>query len=83
MTPPSAAPIVITVTAGEREALAHLAWDGADNERIGWRLGVSTAAVAKRISTALGKTPYVNRTELAVALIRGRIKLRVTDGRPR
>lgn len=55
----------------------ELTCDGASNEQIAERLGCDVETVKSHIKTALAATGCHTRTELAVAILRGRILLNV------
>ena len=70
-----------TVTRAQAQVIAELACDGASNGTIAERLGISEETVKSHLKAALAAARCTNRTELAVALLRGRLKLRVTGVR--
>ena len=72
---------VATVTRAQAAVIAELACDGAGNAQIAERLGITEHTVKTHLKNALRACGCANRAELAVALLRGRLKLRVTGAR--
>lgn len=72
---------IAVVTPAQADVIAELACDGPTNRQIGERLGITEDTVKRHIRDALSRTGYDNRTALAVALLRGQLRLRTTDNR--
>ena len=66
-----AAPVpTIRPTVGQYRVLVELCRDGASDREIGKRLFLTENTVKCHIKRLLAKTPFANRTELAVAILR-------------
>lgn len=74
-------PRVITVTPAQRAVIAELTCDGANSRDIADRLGTCAHSVDNQIGQVLRRTGLHSRTQLVVALMRGRLKLRTADRR--
>lgn len=74
-------PRIIDVTPSQRDVAAELAADGASDQDIAERLGLTYGTVRQHVHGLLVATGCANRTHLAVALLRGRIRLRARDRR--
>ena len=73
-TPPSS--VIVRVSWRQYDVVQQLAFDGADNETIGRRLGLSTETVRSHLQAAYRRTGFNSRTALALAVDRGEIILR-------
>lgn len=67
------------LTRRQLDAVSELALDGARDAVIAERLGITTYTAKCHIRDALARTGFHSRAELAVALLRRRI--RVVEGR--
>lgn len=67
----------IEVTPAEQRVLLELCRDGADNPEIAERLHITTDTVKSHIKHVLKRTGTVNRTELALDLVKKRLQTRV------
>lgn len=72
---------VATVTPSQRDVIRELACDGPSNAEIGDRLGIREDTVKTHMRAALEATGCPNRTALALAVVRGRVRLHVEDHR--
>ena len=77
MTPPR----VVTVSPAQYDVIRELAHDGPSNAAIAERLGKTKRAVAVTLCRVMAKAEQPNRTALALALDRGRLKVQVRDRR--
>jgi DNA-binding NarL/FixJ family response regulator len=75
-------PPVVFITYAQRAVIAELCADGASDDTIAERLGVTRNTIRTHLRILRQATGYHDRTALAVALLRGRIRLR-TVSRPR
>lgn len=81
MTAP-AGPHVVTVTPRQRAVIGEVARDGADDNTIALRLGISTWTVKTHMRRALAATGADNRTHLVCLLLRGHLRLRTESQKP-
>lgn len=70
---------VVDVMHREAQVAYNLVWDAADNRTIGLRLGIAEDTVKHYMKALLRRTGYANRTELAVAMLRGEVRLRPVE----
>lgn len=68
---------LLICTGKQWDVLVELCRDGASNETIGRRLGLKMETIRTHIKNMLQKAGFTNRTELAVAVLRGDIALAV------
>jgi DNA-binding NarL/FixJ family response regulator len=81
---PPPQPRLVVLTPQQRAVIGHLAADGADDQQIARRLGISLWTVRSHMKAALQRTGARSRTQLAVWLLRRQIVVRVQkqSGRP-
>lgn len=72
----SSLPPVIELTPRQADVVRELAHDGASNDRIAERLGLSVNTVKTHLMNAMARTGTHDRAELAVALVRRRVLIR-------
>lgn len=74
-------PRLVEVTQQQRAVVGELARDGASTAVIAERLGYTAPTVRSVISRVMQVAGCETRTALAVALLRGHLKLRTVDRR--
>lgn len=67
--------ILLDLTPREWAVLVELCRDGADNHRISRRLSVTPNTVKTHVQSIMDKGGFLNRTELAVAVLRWDVAL--------
>ena len=74
-------PVVADLTPVLRSIAVEIARDGATNATIGRRVHLAPGTVAIYVGRILAATGMPNRTALALALVRGELKIRTVDQR--
>lgn len=72
---------VVELTRRQFDVVKELACDGATNEEIAERLGLSVDTIKTYMQGVRRATGIKDRTALAVALVRRQVVVRITDGK--
>lgn len=66
----------VEVTQRQYEVVYQLIYDGADNETIARRMRIKTGTVNDHMKAILKAAGFCNRTELAVAMLKGEVHMK-------